>query len=240
MLAVMDHLKEVKSICRGWRVDLKSHRVYIPKSGGRVRPLGVPDLPWRVVTSAFSYFISFSVDGKRTPSQFGFRPDRSIAMAWLSILREVIPSETIFEYDLKSFFNSIRLGFLNFKLDKFGIPDEVIEWIHGVNCNNPKPPVGVPIHESDPELANPAFAASRMFSGQDAKFGGWENQKRIMSEGSKAENPAFYFKDDSWHYDPSGLDLLDPRSHYLDVAEWLQESHETLMSKVRGVPQGLP
>jgi len=58
------------------------------------------------------YLLTIFLEPQRNDQQYGFRPGRGIAGAWEWILGAVIPSETIWEFDLRSFFNSVRLGFV--------------------------------------------------------------------------------------------------------------------------------
>jgi len=45
---VVKIMSKVQQLCDDRATEIKFHRTYIPKGDGRVRPLGVPSLEWRV------------------------------------------------------------------------------------------------------------------------------------------------------------------------------------------------
>jgi hypothetical protein len=111
-------------------------RTYVKKPNGKLRPIGSPSIPDRIHHSMLSYLVTHWCEPKRNPNQHGFRPSRGLWSAWFHLITVLLKSNTLVEYDLRSFFNRVPLykgiirGLelkysLESALESFDIPEEI-------------------------------------------------------------------------------------------------------------------
>jgi len=107
-----------------------SLRVYIPKTGGKFRPLGMAAYEDKLVQSALGKVLAAVYEPKFHESMYGFRPNRGChdALRELNRLIEKGKTNYIVDADIKGFFNNIDHG-RALELIKFRLADPNILWL---------------------------------------------------------------------------------------------------------------
>jgi len=110
--SVVHQLRYLRKLCWSRSTDLDYKRVWIDKKPGDLatRPLGVPTIVWRVYLRMLTNLGEIYVLGIKGYSNFqhGGRPGKGVVTALIDMIKLMQRSETVFEYDLKGFFDHIR------------------------------------------------------------------------------------------------------------------------------------
>src|SRR5205085_11061325 len=87
-------------------------RVWIPKSNGGQRPLGIPSIRDRVVQMAVVLMIGPIFEADLLANQYGFRPELDAKMAVRQVLRHITQrgKREVVDADLRDYFTTIPHG----------------------------------------------------------------------------------------------------------------------------------
>jgi RNA-directed DNA polymerase len=129
--ARMTMAREVHRTVRSWE-PVPVRRVYIPKAGGRQRPLGIPVLMDRCHQARVKNALEPEWEARFEPRSYGFRPGRSCqdAIGALYVTLKGSSQRTwIIDADLRAAFDRIDHSFLLGQLGGFPARDMIAGWL---------------------------------------------------------------------------------------------------------------
>ncbi|WP_412547164.1 group II intron reverse transcriptase/maturase [Peribacillus simplex] len=126
-LSVEEVLKHVRNMFQAYEPE-SVRRVFIPKTNGKVRPLGIPTIWDRIIQQCILQVLEPICEAKFHKHSYGFRPNRSThhAKARLESLINMVGLYHCIDVDIKGFFDNVHHSKLLKQVWSLGIKDKAL------------------------------------------------------------------------------------------------------------------
>lgn len=116
----MQYLEEIKSdLERNTYIPFAIRRKYIPKGGGKMRPLGIPTVKDRIVQAAIKQAIEPIFEKEFLEMSFGFRPGRGAKDALREVDKAIKEGYVwVMDADIQGYFDNIPHNLLMGKVER--------------------------------------------------------------------------------------------------------------------------
>lgn len=118
------------------KLDIQNYiykQVFIPKTDGSLRPLGVPSPEWRLLLAGLNMLLLTFLSLYQHPNQHGYLPNKGTESAWSQMDEEILSKGFIYDFDLMKFFDSVDLTNLRNILISTDMPLHLVESLIGWN-----------------------------------------------------------------------------------------------------------
>lgn len=144
----IEWLKECMNRCRKWNLRLYMKRFYLVKPGGtkydradsdkvkagllKIRPIGAPEIDSKMISRSMNNLIYMIKWDSFEDFQHGFRPGKGIHTVTFKLFEEIVDNgkTDIYEFDLKGFFNQVRIKWIYSILSRYSLL--LAETIHNI------------------------------------------------------------------------------------------------------------
>lgn len=129
-----------KIVSRNWQQQVSFVRRWIEPTPGKWRPLSLSSLASRMYTGGLNILLEVFVTGGWYESQHAYKSFRGTQTVWRIILGKIIRQEkNIYEYDLKGFFNTVRLESVSRALRAYKVPKFMVVHMLMLSRNDIEP-----------------------------------------------------------------------------------------------------
>jgi hypothetical protein len=139
LVELVQYNKEYLKIAKHFKNSMPLFRTWIPEQF-KWRPLGSSTVSWRIYTGGFVQLLYVFMLNSWPKHQHGYTNGRGVHTAWKFILRTVIKSKFIFEFDFIGYFNNISHRSVTRSLDRFQVPKYIIMYVMELSSGPVQPP----------------------------------------------------------------------------------------------------
>jgi len=142
------YIHEVNNLIKRRATNIEYRRVYLEEPN-KIRPLGVPSVPWRIYLHMYNNLLTQWRLVTESKSQHAYLPGRGTMTAWNELVK-LLDSPNIYEADYTGFFDNISHNGLRYVLTtRLGIPSNELEFIMRLNSSVVKLPAEKLLFEPD-------------------------------------------------------------------------------------------
>lgn len=213
--------------------DLRYYRVEIPKGRpeeiakfflenpgkawpGKMRPLGVPTAPWRVVLHMWNGFLTLFLEEELKSFNHAYMPKVGTITAIKALIDKVRHAKFIYEFDIKGFFNNVHIQKTMDLLRERGMTDSISERLRKILLAYPA------------NLDLPAVTQAVKY-GASSYFTVGKGGSLSKVENIRTEYDASLAKR-KWHIENKGVPKF--------LLKHLKQSQEEKEAMMKGLPQG--
>lgn len=225
---VEDWLRELDELIATRATKIDYRRVYMEEPK-KLRPLGVPTMPWRVYLHMYNNILTQWRMVTETGKQHGYLPQKGVQTAWNSLVK-MMNKPNLYGADFKGFFDNVTHDGISVVLADLGLPYDEVDFVRSLNESIVQLPELVRIEEKQIDLVGQTCL-------DDSPD--WCDLGPSEGVGSVWDEERFLRGSPSWDSIPD-LKSEDGLSVVWDALIENELSEDPKYRKEVGVPQGAP